>query len=143
MRLPLALALVVATPAHTWEATSGAVCILAHETPEASVELTYNPVLPLYSITLTRKTNPWTRGPVFEMRFDGPRGLTISTGRHSLAEDNTALTVTDTGFGNVLNGLEFNRTATALLADQTLTIPLDGAAGPVADFRACTEAATT
>ena len=39
----------------------------------------------------------------------------------------------------MLDGLQYNDTAIALLGERSLPIPLAGAAGPVADFRACTE----
>ncbi|MBO6707236.1 MAG: hypothetical protein JJ912_14180, partial [Roseitalea sp.] len=71
------------------------------------------------------------------MRFDGPIGLTITTDRHIASDEGRSLTVTDSGFGNVLNGLEFNHTATALLGDRAVPVSLDGAAPAVQDFRAC------
>ena len=76
--------------------------------------------------------------PIFAIRFDGPRGLTISTDRHVILDDGATLTVTDRGFGNVLNGLEFNDTATALLGDRAVAFALDGAGPAVRAFRACT-----
>lgn len=142
MRLLFCLTL-LAVPAHGWEATSGAICTLTHALPQAEVRLTYDPGGPVYAITLTRRDVTWAQGPVFAIRFEGPRSLTISTARHALSDADAALTVTDTGFGNVLDGLQFNDTATALIADQALTIPLAGAAGPLAKFRACAAAPTT
>ena len=128
-------------PATAWEFFPGSVCRLTHATPEASVELTYDPAGPLYTITVSRPGAPFPPAPVFAMRFDGPRGLTISTTRHTAPDgDPTRLRVTDTGFGNVLDGLQFNRTATALIGGQEVGFRLDGAADPVAAFRACAEA---
>ena len=49
------------------------------------------------------------------------------------------MTATDTGFGNVLNGLEFNRVATPMIGPLAIEIPLDGAAPEIASFRKCTE----
>lgn len=46
--------------------------------------------------------------------------------------------MTDRGFGNVLDGLEFNETATALLGDQAVVLSLEGAAPAVQSFRART-----
>jgi hypothetical protein len=141
--LPLATALVLAAlPAAAWEFTPGPVCLLTHATHEAEVALTYDPSGPEYTITVSRSGRPFPAVPVFAMQFDGPRGLTISTTRHENPEgDPERLRVTDTGFGNVLDGLQFNRTATALVGDDAVIFPLDGAAGPVADFRACADAA--
>jgi hypothetical protein len=85
---------------------------------------------------------PWTASPPFALRFDGPRGMTLTTDRHRLSNGGRTLTVTDTGFGNVLDGLEFNRLATALTEGGALALSLDGAAGPVRAFRACAAAPT-
>ncbi len=125
-----------AMPAHAWEFTPGLPCLLNHETEEAAVELTYDPTAPLYSITITRAA-PWPRAPVFQMRFDGLAALTISTDRQKFSADGRALTVIDRGFGNVLNGLQYNETATAILGDTTVVFPLQGAEKPVAAFRSC------
>lgn len=135
MRLMLALAL-MSSPVAAWEFTPGSPCRLAHDTDGARIELTYDPAVPLYSVTISRSA-PLPDVDVFSMRFDGPAGLMISTDRHVLSSDGTALTVTDSGFGNVLNGLQFNRTATAIVGSTLITFPLQGAADPVAAFRAC------
>ena len=139
MRFALALCL-LAGPLHAWEFTADPVCTLSHETEAASVRVTHDPAIPEYAITITRAGAAWPGGPVFAIRFDGPRGLTISTTRHRLGEAGRALTVTDRGFGNVLDGLQFNDTATALLGDAAVAFPLDGAAEPVGRFRACVAA---
>lgn len=132
----------LALPAYAWEFTAAPVCTLTHETPEASVTVTWDPRrAEPYAIAVTR-TAPWTGFPVFAMRFDGPRGNTIMTDRHATGDDGRTVTVTDRGFGNVLDGLEFNETATAVLGDQSVPFPLDDAAEPVRAFRACAEAAT-
>lgn len=135
MRL-IALLTLLATPAAAWDFTPGLPCMLTHKTADAEIELTYDPTQPLYSVTI-RKDAPLAWGEIFAMRFDGPSGLTISTDRHALSRDGRAVTVTDTGFGNVLNGLQFNDTATALLGNQAISFSLDGAAEPVAAFRLC------
>lgn len=135
MRFFIAL-LTLTTPAHAWEFTTGLPCLLTHETAQARIELTYDPTQPLYSVTI-RRDEAWPETPFFEMAFLGPQGRRIGTDRHVLSDDGRALTATDTGFGNVLDGLQYNHTATAIAGGITVTIPLDGAAGPVADFRAC------
>ena len=139
MRLVLAL-LLLAAPARAWEFSPDPICTLTHDTGAAAVRVTHDPRIPEYAITLTLAEGAWPDGPIFAIRFDGARGLTISTTRHVLGQGGAALTVTDRGFGNVLDGLQFNDTATALLGDRAVPVPLDGAAGPVAAFRACTEA---
>lgn len=85
-----------------------------------------------------RRNDPWPTVPVFALRFDGARRSQIATERHTTNDAGTSLTVTDHGFGNVLDGLEFNDTATAKIGDVALTIPLTGAAPEVRKFRECT-----
>jgi hypothetical protein len=119
-----------------WEFTPGLPCVLTHQTGEAEIELTYDPTQPLYTLSI-RQIDVWPDAPVFAMRFDGPAGLTISTDRHALSRDGRTVSVADRGFGNVLNGLQFNKSTTALLGDTTISFSLDGAEEPVAAFRIC------
>ena len=91
-----------------------------------------------YAIALTL-TGPWQPAPVFAIAFEGAADLMISTSRHRTSPDGRTLSVSDTGFGNVLNGLEFNATATAISGNQAVTVPLEGAAPAVQEFRACIE----
>jgi hypothetical protein len=138
-----ALALVAASsslPAQAWEAgVEGPLCTLEHSGPAGEVRLTYDPSLPLYTIAI-RGTEPWPEFPVFAIRFDGPRENTISTARHVLSEGGLTLSVADVGFGNVLDGLEFNAVAVAYSGTTSLAFDLAGAAPEVAEFRACTVA---
>ncbi len=139
MRFILTLALLAASPASAWEFTATPVCTVSHVTGEAEVRMTYDPRrAEPYSIALTL-TGPWQQAPVFAITFEGAAGLTISTDRHRTSPDGRTLSVSDTGFGNVLNGLEFNATATAISGNQAVTVPLAGAAPAVQEFRACTE----
>ncbi|MHA1553775.1 MAG: excinuclease ABC subunit B [Alphaproteobacteria bacterium] len=133
----LAVLLLSAAPALAWEAGSGRVCELTHQGEAARVSVTYDPAIGEYAIAITPE-RPWSPGPIFTIRFDGPRGLTISTDRHAVSGGGATVTVMDRGFGNVLNGLEFNDTATALLGDQAVAFALDGAGPAVRTFRACT-----
>lgn len=132
----LAVLLLTTAPVLAWEAKSGRICELTYDGVNASVRVTYDPAVPEYSIAVTSQ-RPWPNDPIFAMRFDGPRGNTITTGRQVISRDGTTVTVTDSGFGNVLNGLEFNQTATAVLGDRTVTVPLDDAGPAVRDFRVC------
>ena len=129
MRLTL-LALLAAAPVHAWTFTPDPVCTLANDAAPG-VTVTYDGAL--YAIHLTRAAG-WPEGPVFSIRFD-PNGPVISTTRHTV--DGTTLTVRDTGFGNVLNGLQNNATAQAQIGGISIPIDLTGAAGPVEAFRAC------
>ncbi len=138
----LLVCLLAAPPAAAWEFSADTVCRLSHDEPGVSVTVTYDPGPPQYAISITLP-GPWADGPVFAMRFDGARPNTIHTERHfHPGGDRATLSVTDRGFGNVLNGLEFNDTATALIADQEVAIPLDGAAPAVRAFRGCAEGRT-
>ncbi len=124
-------------PAGAWEFTPSPVCTLSDATASASVKLTFDPGQPDPYTIVVKGPAPWPNAPVFSMRFDGAQGLTISTNRQTLSDGGRTLTVTDKGFGNVLNGLEFNSTATALAGDAAIPFPLDGAAPAVKAFRAC------
>ncbi|WP_083431307.1 hypothetical protein [Nioella sediminis] len=134
----LVLLAILTSPAHAWQAGSeGRVCTLRHSGPAADVWLTYDPDGPLYSITVTTPA-PWPDAPVFGLQFDGSRPNIITTTRHERDETGHSLTVTDQGFGNVLDGLEYNRTATAFAGQGLAQIDLTGAAPEVQIFRACT-----
>ncbi len=135
MRWILALSL-LASPAVGWEFTPGLPCLLSHSQDGIAVELTHDPTQPLFTITLT-KAQPWPVADVFALRFEGPAGLTISTNRHQLGNDGRSLTVTDSGFGNVLAGLSLNQRAVALIGDQAVPFSLAGAAPPTDAFRQC------
>ncbi len=129
-----------AQSAQAWEFTPGRPCLLTHSTSTAEIELTYDPVTPLYTVTVTREA-PWPDAPFFVMRFEGPNGLTISTDRQEFGGQRRALTVTDRGFGNVLDGLQYNDRAVAILGDVEVSFPLAEAADAVAAFRDCRVAA--
>ena len=138
LRLLPVLLVIAASPALGWEFTPHPVCTLTHDGAEAAVEVTYDPrQAEPYAIALTRPEAAWPEAPVFTMTFEGARGLSIGTDRHRIDAGGTVLVVTDRGFGNVLDGLERGDRAVARLADAAVTIPLAGAAGPVAAFRAC------
>jgi hypothetical protein len=135
------LSLTLASPASAWEFSPIPICTLRHDENGGSVTLTWDPSrAEAYAIALSRG-EAWPEGAVFAISFDGPRALSISTERHVISDGGTTLTVTDRGFGNVLDGLEFNDRAVADLAGTQVSFSLAGAAGPVRDFRACTSAA--
>ena len=129
--------LTVPAPALAWEFTPVPICTLFHQGTDMAVMVTYDPVGGDYAIHLSREGG-WPTAEVFSMRFEGPRGLTISTTRHVIEmEDTRTLTVRDRGFGNVLNGLNFNQRAVAILGDLEVPVSLEGAAPAVEEFRAC------
>jgi hypothetical protein len=133
-----AILICTAAPAFAWEArVSGAVCELTNEDKAVQVRLTYDPSIPEYSISITSGQG-WSPSPTFAIRFAGPRGLIISTERQVISDDRATVTVKDSGFGNVLDGLEFNNAATAILGNEAVTFRLENAGPAVRAFRACT-----
>ncbi|MEX0309027.1 MAG: hypothetical protein AB3N17_02155 [Tateyamaria sp.] len=133
MRTLIALTL-FATQAQAWEFAPTPICTLTHVEDAASVTVTYDHATRLYAIAVT-SPDGWPSAPAFSIRFDGAQPGIISTSRH--ATRGTTLTVSDVGFGNVLDGLEFNSTATAFTQTAAVTVSLDGAAPEVQKFRAC------
>lgn len=133
MRLILALACFT-SPAAAWEFAPLPICTLSHQGAKMAVTVTYDASLPEYAIHLDRAAG-WPDVAIFALRFEGPRGMSISTGQHVV--QGTRLTVRDRGFGNVLNGIAFNFRAIAVLGDLEVPVDLSGAAGPMQDFRAC------
>lgn len=132
----VAILMLASTPAAAWEANSDGLCTLLHNEGAGSVRVAYDTSTQTYSISIT-SSRLWRSGPIFAMRFDGPQSNMISTNRHVISDDGMKLTVTDSGFGNVLDGLEFNQTATAVLGEQTLTFGLETAGPAVREFREC------
>jgi hypothetical protein len=142
MRVVLTFVLVLlgAAPARAWEFSPVPVCTLTHDEAGHAVTVTWDPrQAEPYAIRIEGQAS-WPAAPVFAIDYAGPRPLMISTARHRLSADGRAVTVTDTGFGNVLDGLEFNATATAVMGGAQVAFSLAGAAEPVRAFRACTEA---
>lgn len=134
----LVVLLMTTSPTLAWQARMvDGVCELTHEDEAAQVRVTYDPAIPEYAIAITSDLG-WSPSAIFAIRFDGPRGLMISTSRQVISDGGATLTVRDRGFGNVLDGLEFNDSATALLGDQAVAFALDGAEPAVRAFRACT-----
>ena len=144
VRVPLVrlIALVVcATPAAGWEFSPRPVCTLTHSSDSGVITVTYDAALPEYTLTITKIGGDWPADTTFGMRFDGTNPIAIGTDRHVM--NGTTLTVADTGFGNVLNGLQFNDTVTATAGGATVAFDLADAADPVAAFRLCPAPATS
>lgn len=129
----------LASPAAAWDFSAAPVCTLRHKTPDMSVVVTYDPrqAAP-YAIALSRRAKPWPSAPVFGLRFSGGRERTITTPSHALSDDGRTLTVRDQGFGNVLDGLEYNSVATAFAGATAAQMSLETAPEAVRAFRACT-----
>lgn len=128
---------VLSTPATAWEAgVDGVLCTLIHSEDGTDLRLTYDPSVPLYAIAISGPA-PWPISGQFSMQFDGAQPNTITTDRHVLSNDRSWLSVSDRGFSNVLDGLQYNDTATAISGDATVRMSLEGAADTVEAFRAC------
>lgn len=126
-----ALILVLAQPAQAWDFSPTPICTLTDAGSHTDVKLTYDGQL--YALALIN-ADGWPSQPVFSIRF-APLGPYISTSNHKV-EGNT-LKVSDTGFGNVLTGLQINQTARIILGDMVREIDLTGARAPVDAFKRC------
>ena len=127
---------VCATQASAWTFTETDICRLTYAEDAAAVEITFDPSENIYSITLTRP-EPWPAAPTFQLRFDGPIPLIIGTDQHELTDDGQSLSVRDTGFGNVLDGIQYNAMMTALIGDEAVTLSTMTAPDAVEAFRNC------
>jgi hypothetical protein len=125
------------SPAFGWEFSETPVCTLRQATAEVETVVTFDPAIPEYAIELTLAEGRWDETPVFAIVFDGGVPITIQTDRHVLSDGGRTLTVRDSGFGNVLDGIGRNSVATAVTPGLAVAFPLAGAGGPLAEFRAC------
>ncbi|ARU01614.1 hypothetical protein LOKVESSMR4R_02309 [Yoonia vestfoldensis] len=134
MRHLLAL-FILASPAAAWDFSAQPICTLTDAA--GTITVTYDAALPVYSLTITLPQGRWSDDPTFAMNFAGPRPIFIQTDQHQISPDGRSLTVTDRGFGNVLDGLDFNQRAYAISGDTTVGVSLDGIGPAMAAFRAC------
>lgn len=136
LSMKLAL-LLIFTPfqALAWDFSPSPICTLSHESEEAKLVITHDPAVPEYRLEINLDRVSWATSATFGIAFQGGAELTIGTNRHRT--DGSTLSVADSGFGNVLDGLEFNGTATAFTESQTVAFSLAGSKGPVRDFRDC------
>lgn len=141
MRALLTLFALLPAPALAWEFRPDPICTLTHAAEAVQVVVTHDPAQGEYAIALTLPEGAWPPSPAFHIAFAGDRSLTIGTGQHALSDAGRTLTVRDTGFGNVLDGIEFNARALAWSGAQAAEIGLEGAGPAVRAFRACAEGA--
>jgi len=125
-----------------WSFSPLPVCTLHHQGDSVAVTLTHDPDRGDYAITLTLADGGWPPSRAFHITFEGGRAMTIGTGFHTLSDDGRSLTVRDTGFGNVLDGLEYNSRALAWAGERRAPFTLLGVAEPVRAFRACPQGLT-
>lgn len=138
---PAALTMVMlfglAFPAAAWEAgRDGALCTLSHAEAGGDILISFDPAGPTYTLSV-RRAGIWSEGPFFGIGFLGGAEMTITTDRHTLSADGSTLSVTDSGFGNVLNGLSDNTAAMLFTSTPGFSVSLAGAAPAVAAFEAC------
>lgn len=129
-----------ASPALAWDFTSGQICTLSDATDTAEIILTFDPALPRYTLSVTADT-AWPTGGTFMMTFANTRPAKIQTDRYVLSVDGMTLSVSDSGFGNVLNGLEFGGQIRAAVGDQLVELTSGGIAAPMEAFKNCGVAA--
>ncbi len=130
-----ALLFVLASPAAAWEFLPEPICTLRHRTAEAELVITYDADVPLYTLSVTLNDGIWLDSPNFGIAYTGGVPITIGTGTHTI--QGGTLSVQDSGFGNVLDGIALNKVATAFTDSLAVNFPLDGADQPLAAFRAC------
>ena len=136
MRTLLAL-LLLTTPAQAWEFSATPICTLTDTQEAGTLTVTYDASLPEYAIAITLAEGTWPDAATFGMAFAGRDALSIGTDRHELSDEGRTLTVRDRGFGNVLNGLEYNSRAYAMAGDVTVGFDLAGINPAMARFRDC------
>ena len=136
MRTVLAF-LLLASPAAAWEFSATPICTLTDTSQAGEITVTYDPAITQYAVTVTLPDGRWADAPTFGMAFANDRPVSIQTDRHTMSADGRSITVTDRGFGNVLDGLEFNTRAYAILGDTTVGFDLDGIGPAITAFRNC------
>jgi hypothetical protein len=136
MRIALAFILLT-TPAAAWEFSALPICTLSDSSDVGEITVTYDAQITEYTITVTIPDGTWPDASTFAMAFAGDRPISIQTDRYALGSDGRSLTVKDRGFGNVLNGLEFNSRAYAVLGETTVGFSLNGIGPAISAFRAC------
>ena len=117
--------------AQAWEFSPTPICTVTDEGSDTALKLTYDGAL--YALHLTHPEG-WGDADIFAMRFL-PSGPFIQTTRHQITGN--TLSVVDSGFGNVLTGLQINQIAQVILGDIKRNITLNGAEAVVEEFRRC------
>lgn len=136
MRIALILA-ILPFPATAWEFSPTPICTLSHQNADAEFTVTFDASLPEYALSIRLATGIWDTSPVFQLSFLGANSLQIGTIEHSFSADSTTLFVRDSGFGNVLDGLEFNDAAIASAAPKSVSFDLTNADPAIQAFREC------
>ena len=136
-RLICLLALLATSAAADWQFEETTVCVLTGEATNSVVIVTHDYAEGRYTIAMQQPGETWQPGPTLSIAFEGQRPLTIGTDQHVLSEAGDVLSVSDRGFGNVLDGMQFNEQMTILTGDHSVVVSLDQAAPAVQQFRDC------
>lgn len=123
-------------PATAWEFSPTPLCTLSHAIADAAVVITYDQSVPLYTLRLTRTDGTWAEG-AFTIEFIDGSPPQIGTVQQTISSDGKTLTVSDRGFGNVLDGLGTGRSARMTVAGTGPTFSLDDVDPALTAFRAC------
>lgn len=137
LALALLLSCVSANAAFAWAFAQTEVCTVTHDGADMSVVLTFDPAAIVYTITLIRPDTIWPESDNFRLRFDGPRPLIIGTDRHERSDDGRRLSVSDSGFGNVLDGIQFNGAMIAIAGEDEIGLSTADSGEAMQAFRAC------
>lgn len=121
----------------SWRFDETTACVITGETPETVVVVIHDYQAGRYTIAVSQTGQTWTPGPDLSIAFQGGRELVIGTDQHFLSDEGDVLMVTDRGFGNVLDGMQFNQRMTINTGEHIVKIDLNGAAAAVAEFRDC------
>ena len=121
----------------SWRFDETTACVITGETPETVVVVIHDYQAGRYTIAVSQTGRTWVPGPDLSIAFQGGRELVIGTDQHFLSDEGDVLMVSDRGFGNVLDGMQFNQRMTIKTGDHSVEVNLNGAAPAVAEFRDC------
>ena len=126
--------------AFAWNFTPDPICRVTEKQDLLEINLTYDHATEIYAIAFTKSEAPWEQGAQFSIRFEGPRPKLIRTNRHEFSADGYTLTASDTGFGNVLDGIQYNTLAAIQTGDERIFIQIHKSFPAMEAFRKCVKA---
>ncbi|MEM7243261.1 MAG: excinuclease ABC subunit B [Pseudomonadota bacterium] len=126
--------------ASAWTFSPDPICRVTEKQQLIEIDLTYDHATEIYAIAFTKTEAPWAQSQEFSIRFEGPRPKLIRTNRHQFSADGFTLTASDTGFGNVLDGLQYNTLAALQTGDERIFIQIHKSFPAIEAFRKCVDA---
>lgn len=132
--------LLLGSPALAWDFSPDPICRISEKQDLVEINLTFDHASGVYAIAFTKLEAPWDQGQQFSIRFEGPRPKLIRTDRHVFSVDGYTLTARDTGFGNVLDGLQYNTLAALETGDERIFIQIHKSFPAMEAFRKCVKA---